>query len=61
MDTAPRLPLLSRITLIVLLAVSSTGCEVVEGIFKAGLLVGVIAVVLVLAIVGFLVAKLRRR
>lgn len=36
-----------------------TGCEVVEGIFKAGLFVGIIVVVLVLAIIFWIVSKLR--
>jgi hypothetical protein len=49
------------IFLAILLALTITlaGCELVEGIFKAGFFVGVIAVVLVVAGVGFLVAKMR--
>ena len=35
------------------------GCEAIEGIFKAGFFVGVIAVVLVVAGIGFLAMKLR--
>ena len=46
--------------LVVLLAFSSAGCEVVEGIFKAGMWVGIILVVLVLGLVMFVVGKLRR-
>jgi len=36
-----------------------SSCEVVEGIFKAGLFVGIIVVVLVLAIIFWIVSKLR--
>ena len=34
-----------------------TGCEVIGGIFKAGVGVGVFAVILVIAIIIFLVSK----
>ena len=47
--------------LAVLLAATSmlSGCEAIEGIFKAGFFVGVIAVVAILAGIGFLVVKLK--
>jgi hypothetical protein len=47
------------LTLVVLSAVLLGGCEVVGGIFKAGVWVGMIAVVLVVFGIGFLIAKLR--
>ena len=47
------------LTLMLLSAVLLGGCEVVGGIFKAGVWVGVIAVVLIVFGVGFLIAKLR--
>jgi hypothetical protein len=47
------------LTLIVLSALLLGGCEVVGGIFKAGVWVGVIAVVLVIVGIGLLVTKLR--
>lgn len=40
------------------LATSTTGCRVVEGIFKTGFWFGVIAVVAVIAIVLFAIGKL---
>jgi len=46
--------------LLVLLAVSGGGCEVIGGIFKAGVWVGGLGVILVLVIVGFAVMKMRR-
>jgi hypothetical protein len=52
----------SRYPLIVLLVLASLalpGCEVIGGIFKAGVWVGVIGVVIVLAIVAFIAAKVR--
>jgi hypothetical protein len=48
------------LTFIVLSSLMFGGCEIVGGIFKAGVWVGVIAVVLVLVLVGFLATKLRR-
>lgn len=36
-----------------------SSCQVVEGIFKAGLFVGIIVVVLILAIIFWIITKLR--
>lgn len=50
-----------RILLLALLVAASIalpGCEVIGGIFKAGVWVGVLAVVIVIAIVGFIAAKI---
>lgn len=49
-----------RILLILLLVVSTAGCELIGNIFQAGVWVGVILVVLVLALIGFAVSKMRR-
>jgi hypothetical protein len=51
----------SRLLLLCLVAacISVTGCEVVGGIFKAGMWVGVIMVVLVVAIIMFVMGKAR--
>lgn len=57
-------PVRSRVLVILLVlfaAVALPGCEVVEGIFKAGMAVGIFLVVAVLALVFFLVSKVRRR
>ena len=51
--------LLFLLALLVVSAMTLTGCEVVEGIFKAGMWTGVIAIVLVLIVVGFIAAKIR--
>ncbi|CAN5403056.1 hypothetical protein BH23ACI1_BH23ACI1_25430 [soil metagenome] len=48
-----------KLYLIVVLAMASAGCEMIEGIFRAGVWVGVIMVVLVLGIVGWIATKLR--
>jgi hypothetical protein len=45
--------------LLVVLALSMSGCEVIGGIFKAGFWVGIIVVVLIVGIIGFIAAKLR--
>ena len=45
--------------LVVLAAMTVTGCAAVAGIFKAGMWVGVVMVVVVLMIVGFIAAKIR--
>ena len=46
-----------QLLLLVLVAVLLPGCAVVGGIFKAGAWVGALAVILVIAIIGFIVAK----
>jgi hypothetical protein len=50
-----------RIALIVLFAMVTAGCEAIGNIFQAGIWVGAIMVVLVLAIVGFIASRFRRR
>jgi hypothetical protein len=50
---------LGGIALLVLLAMTLSGCEAIGAIFKTGVWAGVIMVVLVLAIVGFIAAKVR--
>ena len=50
-----------RVLLLVLLVAASLtlpGCEMIGGIFKAGMWVGVLGVVIVIAIVGFIAAKI---
>lgn len=51
---------LMRLVLLVSLAMVSSGCEVVGGIFKAGMVTGVIVVVLILVVVGYGFSKMRR-
>ena len=49
-----------RLVLLVSLAVAASGCEAIGMIFKAGMVTGVIAVVLILAVIGYAFSKLRR-
>lgn len=46
--------------LVLFLALITTGCEAVGSIFEAGLWFGVILVMIVLGIAGFIVTKMRR-
>ena len=48
-----------QLLLLVLVAMTTAGCELAGGIFKAGAWVGALAVVLIIAIVGFLAMKIR--
>ncbi len=50
-----------RLLAVLVLALSVSACEAIGTIFEAGIWVGVIMVVVVLAIVGFIASKLRRR
>ena len=49
----------SKIVALVLLGMPLAGCEVVGGIFKAGVWVGALAVVLVVVALVFVVGKFR--
>jgi len=51
----------SRVFLVLLAGLTLGGCEVIGDIFQAGMAVGVFIVVAVLALVIFLVSKVRRR
>ena len=53
---------LTRVLMLVLLVVASisaSGCEVIGDIFKAGVWVGALFIVIIIAIVGFIAAKIR--
>ena len=52
---------LSRVLFVLLAGLTLGACEVVGDIFQAGMAVGVFIVVAVVALVIFLVSKLRRR
>ena len=47
-----------QLLLLVVVAIALPGCAVVGGIFKAGAWVGALAVILVIAIVGIIAAKI---
>jgi hypothetical protein len=58
-----RMPLTSvfaRIALLLVLAITASGCELVGGIFKAGMWIGALGVVAVVALVLVAVMKLKR-
>ena len=48
-----------RLYALVLLALISTGCDLAQGIFKAGFFVGLIVVVIVVGLLIFIVGKMR--
>ena len=51
--------LLLRLELLVVLAMLSVGCQAVEGIFKAGMWVGILLVVVVVGILFMLFGRAR--
>ena len=51
----------SRVFFVLLAGIVLSGCELAEGIFKAGMAVGMFVVIAVIALVIFLVSKLRSR
>ena len=48
-----------RLLLVLVATLSLTACEVIGDIFQAGMAVGVIMVVAVIALIGFVIAKVR--
>lgn len=51
----------SRVLLVLVAGIALSGCELAEGIFKAGMAVGVFVVIAIVALVIFLVSKVRSR
>jgi hypothetical protein len=51
----------SRVFFVLLAGIAMSGCELAEGIFKAGMAVGVFIVVAIVGIVIFLMSKVRRK
>jgi len=49
--------MLLRLELLVLLAMTSAGCQLVEGVFKAGMWVGILLVVVVAGILFMLFGR----
>jgi hypothetical protein len=48
-----------RLLLVMLVALPLAGCELVGDIFQAGMAVGVIAILAVVGVIAFIVAKIR--
>lgn len=48
-----------RISLLLLVLFSFTGCEIVEGIFNLGMGVGIFIAIAILAIIVFIIAKVK--
>lgn len=46
--------------LVVLVGLTSSGCELIGDIFQAGMWTGIIIIVLIVVAIGFLVGKMRR-
>ena len=59
-DDPPGATHAGHVVLLALLAVVSSGCQAIADIFQAGVWAGAILIVLVLAVVGFIAAKIRR-
>lgn len=55
------LSVFSRLFLVLLAGIALSGCELAEGIFKAGMAFGVFIVIAIIAVVIFLVSKVRSR
>ena len=51
---------LRRIPLLLALSFFTAGCELIGDIFQAGLVVGIIIIVLIVAVVWWLIGKFRR-
>ena len=47
------------LVLLVVVSMSAAGCEAIGDIFQAGMWVGAIFIVFIIAIVGFIAAKIR--
>ena len=50
-----------RVGLLLVAALTLSGCEVIGDIFQAGMAVGILLVIAAVALIAFLVAQVRRR
>lgn len=48
------------VPLLLILSLTLTGCEAIATIFEAGVWVGIIIVLVVLGLIGFVVSRVRR-
>ncbi len=51
----------TRTMMLLILLISVTSCSVVEGIFKAGMGVGIFILVIILAVIAFIISKVMRK
>jgi hypothetical protein len=49
---------ITRIVMLMVILISVTSCSIVEGIFKAGVGVGIFIVVIILAVFAFIISKI---
>ena len=52
---------ITRIGMLLLLLITVSSCSVIEGIFKAGMGVGVFIVVIIVAVIAFVISKFMRK
>ena len=50
----------TNLLLVAALTVLLGGCDLIGGVFKAGMWVGVIGIVAVIAVIGYVVSRFRR-
>lgn len=49
---------LTRIVMLLIVLISFTSCAIVEGIFKAGVGVGIFIVIIILGVIAFVISKI---
>ena len=52
---------LTRLLMLLIVLISFTSCSIVEGIFKAGMGVGIFIVIAVIAVIVFIISKVFRK
>lgn len=49
-----------RLSLLLAISIFTAGCELIGDIFQAGFVVGIIIVLVIVAVVGWIISKFRR-
>ena len=49
---------ITRIVMLLVILISITSCSIVQGIFKAGVGVGIFIVVIIIAVIAFIISKI---
>ena len=52
---------IARIAMLMMVLLSVSSCSLIEGIFKAGMGVGIFIVIIIVAVIAFIISKFMRR
>ncbi|HEX2167079.1 MAG TPA: hypothetical protein VHG09_07530 [Longimicrobiales bacterium] len=58
--TLPGVAILRRLSLLMVVSFLVAGCELIGDIFQAGFVIGIVIVLVIVAVVGWIISRFRR-